>query len=426
MRLDHYDLPVSTPSLPALESYDRAVDALIAWKESATGLFQRAIALDPDLAVAHAGLAVCLLHDDLGAEAVAASEAARAAAITAKVTPRERVYVNAIGLFVTGQWLECERVIREHLKTYPRDLLIAWRLYEMLFWEGRPADMLALTTSLMESYPADSYLLGLHAFAVEENGRCGEAARLAEAALARNAEDPWAVHALAHALFESGSFHAGALRLPPAILACTGMNWFSHHLRWHEALMHFARGDYDTAREVSHRYMEQRPSAYTNDLHDSTSMLWRFDLVGQSAGERWTPFAAIARERVKGMNMPFTEPHLALALAATKDTAAAEVQLGRLKVQAQSDESKLFGEVVIPLIEGLHAFAEGDYPRVIAKIEPIRSRIIGIGGSHAQRDVFTDTLFEAAFRAGDTERCGRFLGERIARRPDYHWVARAV
>ena len=154
-------------------------------------------------------------------------------------------------------------------------------------------------------------------------------------------------------------------------------------------------------------------------------MLWRFDLIGQEAGERWKPFAAIARERVKGMNMPFTEPHLALALAATKDRAAAQVQLDRLKIQAQSDESKLFGEVVIPLIEGLHAFADGDYARVIARIEPIQARIIGIGGSFAQRDVFTDTLFEAAFRAGDAERCGRILGARITRRPDHHWVSRA-
>jgi len=425
MRFDAYDLPVSTSSGPALKSYDHGVDALVSWKESATGLFRRAIELDPELAIAHAGLAVCLVHDDLAAEAMAACEAARAAAIAAKVTPRERVYVEAIGLFVTGQWVACEQLIGAHLKTYPRDLVIAWRLYEMFFWEGRPQDMLELTTTLMEYYPADSYMLGLHAFAVEENGRRGEAARLAEAALARNAEDPWAVHALAHALFESGSFKAGATRLPPAILACTGMNWFSHHLRWHEALMHFARGDYGSARELSHRYMEHHPSAYTNDLHDSTSMLWRFDLVGQDTGDRWKPFAAIARERVKGMNMPFTEPHLALALAATKDKAAAQVQLDRLKIQAQGDESKLFGEVVIPLIEGLHAFADGDYPLVVAKIEPIRSRIIGIGGSFAQRDVFTDTLFEAAFRAGDTERCGRFLGERIARRPDYHWVSRA-
>ena len=36
----------------------------------------------------------------------------------------------------------------------------------------------------------------------------------------------------------------------------------------------------------------------------------------------------------------------------------------------------------------------------MARIEPLRPRIVD-GGSRAQRDVFHDTLFEAAFRAGD-------------------------
>ena len=40
--------------------------------------------------------------------------------------------------------------------------------------------------------------------------------------------------------------------------------------------------------------------------------------------------------------------------------------------------------------------------------------------------VFHDTLFEAAFRAGDAERAGRFLAERLARRPDHFWRTRAA
>lgn len=425
MLLDAYDLPVTTSSTEALTSYDLAVDAQLAWKASATGLFRRAIELDPQLALAHAGLALCLGHDDLGAEAVAAAEAGRAAAVAVKASPRERAHVEAVALFVTGRWLECEQLLREHVKTYPRDIFVAWRLYEMFFWEGRPADMLALTNTLIERYPADAYMHGMHAFAVGESGRFGEAARLAEVALVRNPEDAWAVHALAHALFETGSFGAGVRRLPPAIAACSGLNWFSHHLYWHEVLMHYGRGDYGRANELSHRYMEQKPSAYTNDLHDSTSFLWRLDLVGQDVGKRWEPFAALARERITGMNMPFTTPHLAMALAGAGDWAAAEKQLAHLREQAPNDPSKATGEILIPLIEGLHAFARRDYQRVIEKIEPIKDRIIGLGGSFAQRDVFTDTLFESAIRAGDTERSGRILGARIARRPDHHWVSRA-
>jgi hypothetical protein len=62
----------------------------------------------------------------------------------------------------------------------------------------------------------------------------------------------------------------------------------------------------------------------------------------------------------------------------------------------------------------------------VARLEPLRPRIVELGGSRAQRDVFHDTLFEACFRAGDAERAGRFLAERLARRPDHFWRTRAA
>ena len=49
------------------------------------------------------------------------------------------------------------------------------------------------------------------------------------------------------------------------------------------------------------------------------------------------------------------------------------------------------------------------------------ARLVELGGSRAQRDVFHDTLLEACFRAGDGERATRLLAERVARRPDHYW-----
>jgi len=63
---------------------------------------------------------------------------------------------------------------------------------------------------------------------------------------------------------------------------------------------------------------------------------------------------------------------------------------------------------------------------VIDTLEPVQPRIIQIGGSRTQRDVFHDTLFEACFRAGDADRAERFLAERIARRPDHFWLNRKL
>jgi pentatricopeptide repeat protein len=95
-----------------------------------------------------------------------------------------------------------------------------------------------------------------------------------------------------------------------------------------------------------------------------------------------------------------------------------------LRERAPRDRPGLVEEVAVPLVEGLQAFAGGDYQRTIQRIEPLRPRLVELGGSRAQRDVFHDTLLEACFRAGDMERAERLLAERVARRPDHLWRTR--
>jgi len=421
---DLYGLPVGTTSPDALASYDHAVLSLLGWRADALTLFRGAAAQDPGLALAHAGAAVCLFLEERFAETKEASEAAGAA--VAGQSERERGHVEALTLWTTGKIDDAVAAMRRHLERFPRDAMIVQRLYYVFFWQGRFPEMLEAMAALVPHYPGDSFILGMHAFALEEAGRCPEAVRTAEAALALNPSDAWAVHALAHALYESADFDAGVTRLPPAIHPCRGLNWFRNHLVWHLALLHFARGDYARAGAISRRAFERAPSAIPGDLHDSISLLWRMELAGRPMGARWAPFAAIARERAGRPGLSFHFAHIAMALAAGGDWAAADKHLALIRDRAPKDRTGLAGAVVVPLLEGLHAFAAGDYARCVAQIEPLRPRLIELGGSRAQRDVFHDTLFEACFRSGDAERAGRFLAERIARRPDHFWRSRAA
>jgi pentatricopeptide repeat protein len=137
-----------------------------------------------------------------------------------------------------------------------------------------------------------------------------------------------------------------------------------------------------------------------------------------------SPFAAIARERLNRQALLFHAVHLAMALSAAGDWETAGRQLGMLRERAAKDSTGIVESVVIPLVEALHAFVGGDYARTIERMEPLRPRIIEMGGSRAQRDVFHDTLLEACFRAGDMERAERLLAERLRRRPDHYWQVR--
>jgi hypothetical protein len=234
------------------------------------------------------------------------------------------------------------------------------------------------------------------------------------------------VHSLAHALYESASYDDGVTKLPPAIHPCRGVNWFRNHLLWHLALLHFARGEYARAAKIGRAAFERAPSSIAGELHDSISLLWRLELVGQPVGARWAPFTAIARGRVNRMGLLFHAAHVAMALAGGGEWATAKAHLETMRARAPKDPTGLMGDVLAPLVEGLHAFAQADYATTIAKIEPLRPRLVELGGSRAQRDVFHDTLFEACFRAGDAERAGRYLAERLARRRDHPWLTRVA
>jgi hypothetical protein len=113
-----------------------------------------------------------------------------------------------------------------------------------------------------------------------------------------------------------------------------------------------------------------------------------------------------------------------MAFAASGDWSAAETQLEGLRQRGKKSRNPTLPQVVVPLMEGLHAFARGEYPEAIAKMAPLENRIIEVGGSHAQREVFHDTLLEAALRTGEAERARPLLERRLVKRPNpgRHWV----
>ena len=424
MRHDAYGLPVSTDAVATVEAYDQAVEGLLSWDARALDRFRAATALDPGLALAHAGTSVCLFLEERFPEAQEAARTARAAA--AAQTDRERRHVEGLALLVEGKGHEAAAAMRAHLGDYPRDLLVFQRLYFVWFWQGKFPEMLALGGVLARHHPGSSFMLGLHAFALEQAGRCDEAVRMALVANQKNPRDAWAIHALAHALYEMAAFDTGIRRMPSAIEPCTHLGWFRNHLLWHLALMHLGRGEYDLASDFGRRVFEGAPSSIPGDLHDSISLLWRLELLGRDMGDRWKPFARIAGERLDRQALLFHAAHLAMALAAGGDWATAERQLGMLRERGAKERTGLVREVLIRLVEGIHAFAARDYRRSIDRLEPLTPRIIELGGSRAQRDVFHDTLLEACFRAGDMDRAERLLTDRVARRPDRFWKTRAI
>src|SRR3989441_648529 len=414
VRRDAYGLPVTTGSGDALEAYDHAVEGLLGWDAQALDRFRTAATTDPGLALAHAGAAVCLFLDERFVEAREAAKIARA--VVGAQTERERSHVEALILLVEGKSSDAEAAMTQHLADYPRDLVVFQRLYFVWFWQGKFTEMLDLSSALTRYYPGSSFMLGLHAFALEQAGRCDEAARIAQAAIEKNPRDAWSIHALAHAIYEMAAFDTGITRLPPAIHPCTNLNWFRNHLLWHLILMHLGRGEYERASQLGRTVFERQPSSIAGDLHDSISLLWRLELCGMDVTERWRPFAAIAAERFDRPALFFHAAHLAMALAAGGEWATAERHLGVLRERAGRDRTRLTGEVLVPLVESLHAFVAGEDRPGIERGGAPRGGVIQVGGGRGPGGRFFDPLSQGMSRAGGSAGASRAWRRSCARR----------
>ena len=422
MLRDAHGLPLSTSSRAAVDAYDRGVRALLTFGADTVASFRAAVEADPDFAMGRAGLAVALYLDEKPGEARAVIDEATARA--AALPDRERRHIEALGFMIAGRVPECSALIEEILADSPRELMLAQRLYYLYFWQGRSAEMLALTDAIRPAFAEDSFVPGLHAFALEENRRFGEARRLAERAIALDPQDAWAVHALAHVFYETGDNDAGAEVLPPCIDRCTHLGYFRKHLLWHVALLHLAAGRYDRAERLFATVFGAAPVTVASELHDAVSLAWRLDLFGHPDPARWAHLGAQARARVDLPLLPFHDLHAGMALAAAGDWATADRHLDKLRARAKTSRNRVLPEVVVPLLEGLHAFARGEYAAAVALMEPLEDRIINLGGSHAQRELFHDTLLAAALRAGFADRATPLLERRLAKRPNpgHYWI----
>jgi hypothetical protein len=74
-------------------------------------------------------------------------------------------------------------------------------------------------------------------------------------------------------------------------------------------------------------------------------------------------------------------------------------------------------EVGLPLALGIRAYARQDFDAAVEQIQATRDQAHRFGGSHAQRDLLSLTLIEAARRAGRPRLARHILAERLALKP---------
>ena len=180
MLTDGYGLPLSTTSFAARDAYVEACEAKLTMYPGAIEAFDRAIAADPDFALAHAAKAHLLL--ERGDAAAARASMAAATSIVAGLSAREASHVAIFELLVAGEAEGALSALLAHVGAWPRDAVV---LATTAFTNGligssgragQKRTLLELLERLAPSYGGDWWFTAHHGMALSENGQ-REAAR---------------------------------------------------------------------------------------------------------------------------------------------------------------------------------------------------------------------------------------------------------
>jgi tetratricopeptide (TPR) repeat protein len=428
MHTDRRGLPVTATSADAAQRYDRVMDGYLAFSRDTGAYLKEALAADPamPLALCTRGYFFKLFSTPAFEQRAAQSQKAAAdAASKAGASPRERAHIAALGAWCAGDFEPTTSILEDVLLEYPRDILahkIAHFLYFYLGEAERMRDSVARTLHAWdETVPGHGYVLGMHAFGLEECGQYRAAELEGRRAVETNPGDVWAVHAVAHVMEMQGRQREGVAWTLASEKSWQGCNNFIFHVWWHRALFLLELGDYDAVLDLYDRRFRAEPTDEYLDVVNAAAMLWRLGDEGVAVGNRWTELGERAATRKDDHLLAFVDAHFMMALAATGRESDAQAMLASMATATVGTEAAVFKEIGLPLCEAVLAYRRGAHGRVVDLLLPIRYGLRRIGGSHAQRDLFARMLIESAIRAGRLPLARALLAERTAQKPNSRW-----
>lgn len=395
---DSFGLPISDACPATAAGYDAYVREFLSYGSALRALFAVADSA-PECALAQAHAAALHLAFE-GAEgwAHAAPYLARVrTAIAARRgTARELLFCAAVDHWGRCDFAAALACLDELTVRWPADLCaLKWGQYHA-FNLGDHAALQRFGDRALIAHEDRPYAHGMVAFALEQNHRLDEAEDQGLRAVEVAIDDAWAHHAVAHVMEAQGRAQDGVRWLERCAHTWTRKGVFIRdHNWWHAALFRLGLGRHDEALGVYDARLWGNWPEFPQEQIGAVSMLWRLELRGVDVGARWAPVVEQARRRAGEHLLPFHDLHYLYALARAGAPGEAETFLASIKTHAES-LSGCAGETwrgtVAPVAEGLLALSRGAYDVAAVRLSSAMPTLRRIGGSHAQRHLFTEAL----------------------------------
>jgi hypothetical protein len=422
---------VSNPR--ALEAYERALHAFQTFRGDPLAPLDEAIRLDPGFAAAYAAKALLLctvFERRFMRMALETLEAGRDA--LERATPRERALAEAAATLARGRWHAGVQRLEQVLQDHPRDILALQVAHFMDFFRGDALNLRNRVSRVLRAWdrsmPGAAYVLGMHAFGLEECNEYAAAEKAGRDAVELSGDDAWAVHAVAHVMEMQGRIGEGIAWLDSTKPVWdTADNGFAYHNAWHGALFRMDRGEHDAALGVyDARFAKGTETALARV--DATGLLWRLKLEGVDVASR---FAAVADGWEQSLEdeggfYAFNDFFATLAFAAdgrrdTLERVRKALARGEKEGTVNADMTRF---VARGACEAAIDYCEGRYAAAAERLVAVRDGASRFGGSHAQRDLLTLTLIDAATRAGLGNLSRHYIQERLVHKPASQWGQR--
>lgn len=409
-----------TRSAEALAQVELALERLLSYYGDPLAALAAAQEFDPGWAYPCVLQAAALLTTSEYEPSRAAAEAvARAETLMATATGREKAHLAATRAALAGEWdTACEsweRILVEH----PRDVAALLFAHLFDFYRGDALNLRRRPERVLPHWsrelPLYGYVLGMHAFGLEESNLYGAAEDAGRAALEINPRDPWAIHAVAHVFEMQGRHQDGTRWLATREREWNDENGFAFHQWFHTALFQMERLDTAAALAVYDQHLAPATDMALQRV-DGTAILWRLQLLGVDVADRFSALRKHwATETPAAGFYAFNDFHALLAcVGGERDREACQRLMTALTVpeSAGATNVRMTAEVGLPLARALMAYADGQWGTAAEGLLQVRDRAHGFGGSHAQRDVLTLLLMDAAARAGRKSLADHVLAER--------------
>ena len=412
--------PVTLESEGSLAALNDFVGGFIASEARAVNILVAA-ANDSSPIVQACAAAVHMFAESRAACANARPFIDSALAGAARCTPRERRFIEAVRCWVEGDIPRAIALHEEQAREHPRDLASLKLGHYHLFNLGDSPGMLRIALPALPGAGDVPYLHGMIAFAWEQCHLLEQAEAAARKAIAMCRKEPWAHHALAHVMLTQGRIEEGHEFLEDVGATWTGLNSFMvTHNWWHQALFALELDRLDEALALYDQRVWGVAKDYSQDQINAVSLLARIELAGGDVGDRWQDVGKYLAARPDDQVLPFLDMQYLYGLGRA-GRAEADVLLRNIEnhaEQAPAHAAAAWRLVCLPASRGLLAHARGDHRQAMEQLGQALPRMLEIGGSHAQRDLFAQVHLDALVRCGHLGAAQHQLQQQLRMQPE--------